>query len=117
MNLMAITENDYKDKKEYWDYQRKVEFNKEKLKSELSKYSITNSGHEVDMSDKNLFDTIWSKLETDDYDEPLKGWIPINNDYRLWNEGEPRKLDYSFDPFEELEKPKGRKVILRAKEK
>jgi len=115
--MMPISQTDYNNKKEYWDYQRKVEFNKEKLKSELSKYSLTNSGNEVDISDKNLFDTIWSKIEIDDYDEPTKGWIPINNDYRLWNEGEPTKLNYYFDPLKEIEKPKGRKVVLRVKEK
>jgi len=115
--MMPISQTDYNNKKEYWDYQRKVEFNKEKLKTELNKYSITRSGEEHDISDKNLFDTLWSRLESDDYDDPVKGWIPINNDYRLWNEGEPKKLDYSFDPLEELQKPKGRKVILRAKEK
>jgi len=117
--MMPISEIDYKDKKEYWDYQRKVEFNKEKLKIELKKYSITNnnSGQEVDMTDKSLFDTLWTRLESDDYDDPVKDWIPINNDYRLWNEGEPRQVNYYFDPLEELEKPKGRKVVLRAKEK
>ena len=27
--MMAITKQSYKDLKEYWDYQRKVEYNKE----------------------------------------------------------------------------------------
>jgi len=27
--VMAITEQSYKDLKEYWDYQRKIEYNKE----------------------------------------------------------------------------------------
>ena len=28
---MAISETSYKDQKEYWDYQRKIQYNKEEL--------------------------------------------------------------------------------------
>ena len=41
--------------------------------------------------------------------EPPKGWVPENENYRLWNEEWPPKL--------KLEPPKGRPVILRAKVK
>ena len=32
---LMITKTDYEDKKEYWDYQRLLEFNKEALKHRL----------------------------------------------------------------------------------
>jgi len=108
---MTITEQEYKDKKEYWDYQRKVEYNKEKLKNRINQYSTTEWGEEI------LFNSVWSNLEDKDYEEPTKGWIPINNDYRLWNESKPNEFNNSFNSLNELQKPKGRKVILRAKEK
>jgi hypothetical protein len=50
---------------------------------------------------------LWTKIPQSEYEDPPKWWVPENEKYRLWNEEWP--------PKPKLEAPKGRPVILRAK--
>ena len=50
---------------------------------------------------------LWTKIPQSEYEDPPKWWVPENEKYRLWNEEWP--------PKPQLEAPKGRPVILRAK--
>lgn len=90
---MSITESDYKMYKEYWDYQRKVEYNKEKVYHMAEKFDgrmVTEFGT-VPLNE--LQSMMWSKINPRDYDDPPKGYIPENPNYRLWNESWPPVLD------------------------
>ena len=79
-----ISNEQYNDMKEYWDYQRKIEYNREKCQAACENIKIIEDDNEVDM--KDFFEVMWNRIETNDYEDPPKGWVPRNKDYRL--EGE-----------------------------
>ena len=90
---MAISETDYKELKEYWDYQRKVEYNREKvfyMAERIAGNTYTEFGK---LPVEEVQSILWSKIKSQDYDNPPKGYIPENSDYRLWNEAWPPTLD------------------------
>ena len=96
---MMIEKKDYERLKEYYDFQRKKEYNKEQL--------MYVCGHVAGEEPNKLFDLMWLEFEEKDYQEPPKHWIPKDPKYQLWYED--GKLD-----VKQLS-PTARKVILRAK--
>ena len=108
---MSITKQSYADLKEYWDFQRKIEYNKEKLR-EMTKEMVGRVYNQFGMMDeKELFDSLWTKLPQDAYENPPSTFIPENEHYRFEWEGEPKEQVKAI----EYTKP-GRKVVLRARE-
>lgn len=93
--IMAITEESYKDLKEYWDFQRTREYNWEKLcevcANVESNFAFTNG-----KSGDELRDTLWNKIDQSEFEKPPKGWVPQDKKYRLWNEGEPKPIKIKF---------------------
>jgi len=74
---MAVSKEEYKKLKEYFDFQRKVEYNKEKLRKAV----------EVMLEQPDLlFDDIWSKMKEEEMIEAPKDWVP--QDDKLKIEGE-----------------------------
>ena len=74
---MAVSKEEYKKLKEYFDFQRKVEYNKEKLRKAV----------EVMLDEPDiLFNDIWSRMKEEEMAEIPKGWIP--EDDKLKIEGE-----------------------------
>ena len=61
---MPITEKEYFNLQEYWDYQRKVEYNRELC---LAKVKQLWAEHEVD----EIFPVVWNKVSTDAYLEKV----------------------------------------------
>ena len=108
---MTITKRSYEELKEYWDFQRKIEYNKEKLKS-MAKEMHGKVYNQMGMlSEQELFDSIWTKLPQEAYETPDPTWVPENEHYRFeWEK---------FDPTWLVKKlaPPGRKVVLRARDK
>jgi len=91
---MAVSENDYNLYKEYWDYQRKKEYNKEKVFYMAEKFDgkmVTDFGV---VPFEELKQMMWSKINPKDYDEPPRGYVPENEDYRLWNEDYKNAFDW-----------------------
>ena len=104
---MPISQEQYKDLKEYWDYQRKIEYNREQMEKMADNFEgrIYNDFGAVNIEEfKNK---LWNKIDPVEYEDPPKNWVPKNEQYRLWNEEYPPK------PL--LKGPKGRPVVLRAK--
>ena len=90
---MTISEKDYKELKEYWDYQRKVEYNREKV-YHMAERIAANTYTEFGRLPVNEVQSIlWSKIESSVYDDPPRGYIPENPEYRLWSEIWPPTLD------------------------
>ena len=90
---MAISETDYNNLKEYWDYQRKVEYNREKvfyMAERIAGNTYTEFGK---LPLDEVQSILWSKIEPDVYDDPPRGYIPENPEYRLWSENWPPTLD------------------------
>ena len=74
---MAVSKEEYKKLKEYFDFQRKVEYNKEKLRKAV----------EVMLDEpENLFNDIWSRMKEDEMIEAPKDWVPKNDKLKI--EGE-----------------------------
>ena len=74
---MAIPKQKYKELKEMYDFQRKKEFNKEKLRKAVN-FMLDDP--------EALFEDIWGKMKDEDMIEIPKGWIP--KDDKLKIEGE-----------------------------
>src|SRR6056300_656361 len=92
---MAISKTSYKDLKEYWDYQRLLEYNKEVLEKRLQRVQTSVHSHYGQIDIDQMFNSIWIKMTSDDYEKPIKGWIPRDEKYRFEWEGkpDPKKLD------------------------
>ena len=64
---MAVSKEEYKKLKEYFDFQRKVEYNKEKLRKAV----------EVMLDEPEiLFNDIWGKMKEEEMVDAPKGWVP-----------------------------------------
>jgi len=105
-----ITKKDYKDLKEYWDYQRKVEYNKEVVHNMADQFEgrVYNDFGAVNLND--MKDLLWTRVKPKDYENPRKGWVPLNEKYRFEWEGKANMPDF------EIETPKGDKIALKAKD-
>ena len=81
-----ITEKDYLNLKEMWDYQRMLEYNKELLRTRIK--SLLNEVMFTDATEEDMFDTFWSKMKDSEnkLERPPRTWIPKNEKLRKWNE-------------------------------
>jgi len=74
---MPIPKQKYKELKAYYDFQRKVQYNKEKLRKAV----------EVMLDEPEiLFNDIWGKMKEEEMVDVPKGWVP--QDDKLKIEGE-----------------------------
>lgn len=102
---MPITKAQYEDKKEYWDYQRKIEFNKETV-FRLADQFENRVYNEFGMVDLNAMkEQLWTRVRPEDYEEPHKDWIPKDEKYRFEWEETPK-----------VSKTKSKKVIVASKD-
>ena len=88
LNNNMISKEDYMAQKPYWDYQRKVEYNREKvLKGCLNiikHFGETEDGFQLEQGE--LFERLWNEITPADYDEPDADWVPARKELRI--EGE-----------------------------
>jgi len=98
-----ITKKDYEDLKEYWDYQRKIEYNKEIVRTMADQFEgrIFNDFGRVDINE--MKDLLWTKVKTEDYEEPRKGWVPKDETLRFEWEGATK---YAKNSIKQTERPK-----------
>ena len=84
--MMAISETSYKDQKEYWDYQRKIEYNKEQISNIVEKFEgrVYNDFGMVHTDDVKTI--LWDKIPPSEYEEPPKYWVPKDTKLKLWYE-------------------------------
>ena len=106
---MPITKEQYTDLKEYWDYQRKIAYNKEIIFNIAEQFK--NRVHnEFGLMDQNeIKNILWDRVGSDDYEDPPKSWIPEDVSMRFEWEPDPNIP-------KQLTKPKGRPIILKSKE-
>jgi len=105
---MPISKESYKDLKEYWDYQRKVQYNKEIVHRMADHFEnrVYNDFGPMNLDD--MKDLLWTRVKSEDYEEPRKDWVPEDPSLRFDWEGSA-----NMPKFEEPKK--GRPVVLRAK--
>ena len=112
-NYQMITKESYKDLKEYWDYQRKIAYNKEMVFMMADSFEgrVYNDFGMVSLDD--MKDLLWTRVRPEDYEEPRKGWVPEDPKLRFEWEG-PAYMPKIFDLSGVRS---GRPVVLRAKKK
>ena len=74
--LMAIDPVEYENLKEYYDFQRKKEYNREQLQT-----AITEMEGRIGLS--MSFDEIWRRIEEKDYQGPPNNWVPKDDKWRI----------------------------------
>ena len=84
-----ITKEQYKDLKEYWDYQRKIAYNKEMVFMMANNFEgrVYNDFGMVNIDE--MKDLLWTRVRPEDYEEPRKGYVPEDPNLRIEGEGEP----------------------------
>ena len=112
-NYQMITKESYKDLKEYWDYQRKIGYNKEMVFMMADNFEgrVYNDFRMVNIND--MKELLWARVRPEDYEEPRKGWVPEDSKLRFEWEG-PAYMPKVFDLSGHRS---GRPVVLRAKKK
>jgi hypothetical protein len=75
-----ISLEEYKNLKEYYDFQRKKEYNREQLEDAIEEVA-KRTGLTV-----LSFDEMWSRLEEKDYQEAPNNWIPRDPKWRIQGE-------------------------------
>tara|TARA_B100001142_G_C14051492_1_gene546088 strand:+ start:218 stop:580 length:363 start_codon:yes stop_codon:yes gene_type:complete len=106
--MMAITQKDYNAQQEYWDYQRKVQYNKEQIFAMAKRFEGRTYNDFGPVHIDEVKTMLWNKIQPHEYEEPPADWVPEDPKYRLWNEDQLDATKLS---------PKARKVVLRAKSK
>jgi len=76
---MAISKLEYEKLKEYYDFQRKKEYNREQLLHAIK--HITNKA-DIEI----YFDEVWARLKEKDYQTPSDDWVPEDSQWQI--EGE-----------------------------
>ena len=90
-NNQMITKEDYENLKEYYDYQRKVAYNKEIVFNMAEKFEgrVYNDFGMVNI--KDMKELLWVRVKPEDYEEPRAGWVPQDESLRFEGEG-PAKM-------------------------
>lgn len=83
---MAISKEDYFNLKEYWDYQRLLQYNRELLKQRLAKMQGSVFTQLGPMNTSELYDKIWVDIRDEDLEPIPTGWVSEDEKYRF--EGE-----------------------------
>ena len=80
-------EKDYLNLKEMYDYKRKIEYNKEKIKKRIDKMYEQFEFNIIETKEE-IFEHFWSNvnLNRTDLDDPPVEWKPKDKKLRLWNE-------------------------------
>ena len=74
---MVIDLKEYEKLKEYYDFQRKKEYNREQLENAILEVE-KKTGISV-----LSFDEIWSRLDEKDYQEAPNNWVPKDDKWRI----------------------------------
>lgn len=87
LNNCMISKEKYEDLKAYWDHQRFLEYNREKVWVDAEHFA------DEEDSAESIFEILWNKIDYKDMETPPKNWVPKNIELRL--EGEI----YSYKPI------------------
>ena len=94
---MAIPKAKYEDLKEYWDYQRKIAYNKELIFHMADRFQNRVYNDFGTVSLDKLKETLWTRVQPEDYEEPRKGYVPKDPTLRLEGEGKAHLPKLYYD--------------------
>ena len=83
---MAIQQQEYIDLKEYWDFQRKKEYNKERIFAMADKFEGRAFTEFGPVNIEEMKQMLWTKIPQSEYEDP-KWWVQKtkNIDYGMKN--------------------------------
>jgi len=84
--MMTIQPKDYNSKKEYWDYQRKVEYNREQVNMMSEKFEGRVYSDLGMLNTDEIKNKLWNKIDPAEYEDPPKDWVPKDPKFKLWHE-------------------------------
>jgi len=109
--MPLISKEEYTNLKEYYDYQRKIQYNRERCQHMAKDFEgRIIMGEYGALNEDEIFNIMWNKVRSDDYDDPPKSWIPLDDNLRFEWESDPK-----LPP--QIPNKKGKKVVVAAKEK
>ena len=76
--LMAIDPKEYERLKEYYDFQRKKEYNREILRDAIEEIE-KRTGLSLQFS----FDEMWSRITESEYQDAPNNWVPKDDAWRI----------------------------------
>jgi len=85
---MAIPKTKYEELKEYWDYQRKIAYNKEVIYHMAGRFQNRVYNDFGQVSIEKLKEILWTRVQPEDYEKPRKGYVPEDPKLRIEGEGE-----------------------------
>jgi len=74
---VVIDLKEYEELKEYYDFQRKKEYNREQLQDAILEVEKRTGISALS------FDEIWSRLDEKDYQEAPNNWVPKDDKWRI----------------------------------
>ena len=78
--MMAISKEDYFNLKEYWDYQRLLQYNRELLKQRLAKMQGSVFTQLGPMNTSDMYDKIWTDIRDEDLEPiPKVGFLKMKS--------------------------------------
>ena len=86
---MAIPKAKYEELKEYYDYQRKIAYNKEVIYFMADRFQNRVYNDFGMISLDKLKEILWTRVQPEDYEEPRNGYGPEDPNLRIEGEGEP----------------------------
>jgi rRNA processing protein Gar1 len=94
---MPINKKDYEDLKPYYDYQRKVAYNKEQVMNMAMNFEgrIYDQFGPVSLPEFKVH--LWDKIRPEEYEDPPKDWVPKDESLRI--EGEVYTNLSNFNMF------------------
>jgi|TARA_B100001964_G_scaffold60501_1_gene68557 hypothetical protein len=88
---LMISDEDYLELKEMYDWERKVEFNKELLRQNIelffkyqgdNNFFMTDSGPQK-IDKEIMFEDMWNMMNENHYDIPPREWVPLDPRLRI----------------------------------
>lgn len=79
-----ITQTEYKSMKEYYDWQRVVEYNREEAYKRAEKIVEGMKEQNVELDVDRIFEELWNDTHQEEYENPIPdNWIPKNVDLQI----------------------------------
>lgn len=88
-----ISKDLYHELKAYYDYQRLVEYNREKVWVDATE--LADEGNSAD----EIFEIMWNTIDSEVFETPPKWWVPKNIDYRIEGEIYEHRTVTGFHSF------------------
>lgn len=93
---MPISKKDYEELKPYYDYQRKVAYNKEAVMNMAMNFEGRIFDQFGPVSLPEFKTHLWDKIRPEEYEEPPSDWVPEDKSWRIEGENYNEYKQFNF---------------------